>query len=45
MPIQKKSFPLWLRNWQTQQKFDAIQAGALEMADVMTCGLIRQFCL
>ncbi|MEA4897241.1 MAG: acetylglutamate kinase [Christensenellaceae bacterium] len=27
------------------QEFDAIQAEALEMADVMTCGIVEQFCI
>lgn len=27
------------------KEFDDIQAEALEMADVMTCGIIRQFCI
>jgi hypothetical protein len=27
------------------KEYDAIQAEALEMADVMTCGIIRQFCI
>ncbi|NLK38746.1 MAG: acetylglutamate kinase [Clostridiales bacterium] len=27
------------------REYDAIQAEALEMADVMTCGIIRQFCI
>lgn len=27
------------------EEFDDIQAEALEMADVMTCGIIRQFCI
>lgn len=27
------------------REYDAIQTQALEMADVMTCGLIRQFCI
>jgi hypothetical protein len=27
------------------EEFDAIQAEALKMADVMSCGIIRQFCI
>ncbi len=27
------------------KEYDAVQAEALEMADVMTCGIIRQFCI
>ena len=27
------------------KEYDAVQAEALEMADVMTCGIVRQFCI